>query len=201
MSFDLAKPLDQWTAEELEAYAAHKRDQEKTRQIEAVRAEIEAVQERLRILEEKRRLHQAELAKLKDQLVQLEGKSPAPVRVKGARPRKRVGTEIKLAQIMASGAVPVPLPIRAQLRDQSYEALVMDDGAVLFQEERFDTLSAAAMRFSPWKSIDGWVVWQYEAKDGVWQPLHHLREVVYRQQKGDESVSQRSSDSALDPEQ
>jgi hypothetical protein len=181
MSFDLSKPLEEWTAEELEALAARKREEEKARQIEETKAAIETVQESLQLLEEKRKLHVAELTKLRSQLAELEGKEPETSR-RWRTPKKMVGAHIRLRQIMKSGLAAVPLPIRATLHGQTHEALVIENGQILCDGQEFGTPSGAAMHLLPGKTANGWVVWRYQDDNGEWCPLYHLREAVYRHQ-------------------
>lgn len=183
------KLWEEWTAEELEALAARKREEEKARRIEEIKARIEKVQESLNLLEEKRQLYLTELNGLQKQLAQLEGRQPATRKRPGQQRRKRVGTHIRLPQIMTSGIVSVPLPIRAMVRGQTYKALVTEDGKVMYQGQQFRSLSGAAKQAVSWKTVDGWAIWHYESDDGKLHPLYHLRELVYRQQQTQEQDS------------
>jgi hypothetical protein len=72
--------------------------------------------------------------------------------------------------------LPEGLLLRARLKDQKYDAVVID-GKIRYGEQLYSSPSTAAAAATGWVAANGWVFWEYEdPSTNTWLPLTQLRE-------------------------
>lgn len=97
-----------------------------------------------------------------------------------------------LQDLVDAGLMQLPLRIRGRKQGVEFNAeLIAADGTTTWRGKSYDSLSAAAgdalasisgyprgeyPSASGWPSVNGWQFWEYQDADGVWEPLHTLRE-------------------------
>lgn len=110
--------------------------------------------------------------------------NPTPPRA--VRPKKPRGQKsprvyaVGLADLIAGGALKVPLRLYRRYRGTMLEATLLPDGRVRFGEEVFDTCSMAASEARGTitgrpMSTNGWGFWQFDAGGGKAKTLEEVR--------------------------
>ncbi|MFT4040792.1 MAG: hypothetical protein QM692_21605 [Thermomicrobiales bacterium] len=97
-----------------------------------------------------------------------------------------------LQQLVDAGLVRLPLEIRGKRQGHEFRAeIVAADGTTTWREYTCASISAAAGEAlasisgyprgqypsdNGWPPVNGWQFWDFEDANGVWEPLHTLRE-------------------------
>ena len=75
---------------------------------------------------------------------------------------------------MLAGLVERRVPLRANIKGQTFKATLLRDGQIRFEGKLYESPSAAARRAAG-HARNGWNFWFYRKAARTWVPLGHLR--------------------------
>lgn len=95
---------------------------------------------------------------------------------------------VTLAQIIAAGLLVPPVKLFCRYKGTMLEAILLKDGAMKFQQQRFDSCSAAAEAARQYvtgqrQNTNGWTFWRYQGADGKSLRLADARKQLVRGSK------------------
>ena len=108
----------------------------------------------------------------------------------GPRRSRRTG----VADLVAAGLVRVGDTWRLRNKGRTFEARVLDGGALSVGGKVYGSPSAAAQAVLGWPSADGWRHWKCQDAAGLWRPAGELRS-----SSGAEQAAPTAKDAASDP--
>jgi hypothetical protein len=91
------------------------------------------------------------------------------------RRRRKHPRDRKARKPSLQGLLPAGTLLKATYKKQVYSAEVDNAGRVWFNNEAFNSPSAAGAFVRGGKATDGWMFWTYQNEDGKWVMIDELR--------------------------
>lgn len=110
----------------------------------------------------------------RDEILKGVRKRRVKLRISLRRRRKRRRSP-KARKSTLQGLLPTGTILKATYRKQEYSAEVDSNGRIKFNNEVFNSPSAAGSHVRGGKATDGWIFWTYQNQAGQWVKIDELR--------------------------